>query len=395
MQENIFSDEESNNFLETSEIFGSEYDLCAHYVEDSDGKTKEIYSIDSESEIPYELPNGYGFSGGVARNILLRKLGDKVINPRDIDVVAVREFTPDLAEIPELNLLYMPEDSKHGHGISITSMGDYMTSRDFVINEVLAVNGRLYFTSEALSDLKSKIIRPTIFEKDGENGLKPKLALKALRLLAEFEQTYGYGTVSGIEDWQFKIDAFSLFDLAVNLDKAYSRGDDLAYIFYRKLLEKGTIKNSSGSVRRVELAAASPNDLVVSLSCKFYDDYLKASTQNPNAKREDYFLFRNIDLNAPLRPKRIEPDYTEDNWEQLMEGSISLKGIPKRTTHERKSYVRPVDTDVEEVTDIEELAHRLYAFKQYRGKEEDNSYPLMDEHWKEEHVSKGVFCYLK
>jgi hypothetical protein len=253
---------------------------------------REIYKFTHNQPLPANLPDGYCFMGGVARNIILAELGNQTMPPRDIDIVAITDFNPDISLIDELSRKHMPDDYKHGHGIKIEKLGKYFDTRDFTINEVLVRGQKVYATKQGLHDLKYKIIRPTQYEArkwynydQKQEGISPKLAMKALRLHAEFEELYGEGAgkLEGIEEWQWEIDSIPIFYLALALDKAYQQGDALATKFYITLLKLGTIDTHA------ELGADSTRKLAMNIRYRMLDE------------GEDPFVFSNEQLN-------IDPD---------------------------------------------------------------------------------------
>ena len=242
-----------------------------------EGATTKIVTFSHRQELPVELPRGYGFSGGVARVIALTELGEKVEPPRDLDVVGIEEFKPDHSLANILSQEYMEEDFAHKHGVKVETIADYFSTRDFVINEVLVVGNKLLATPEALEDLMDKVIRPTVYEQNGwysdefeEEGLHPKLVLKALRIQVEFAQLYGCGKLVGIEDWQFDTDAVPAFYIALHLNKAFERGDAMAFKFFNSLIEHGTVATRD-SPRHSHIKANSPQELAVALRWNLRD----------------------------------------------------------------------------------------------------------------------------
>lgn len=198
-------------------------------------------------ELPAKLPQGYCYMGGVARSIVLRELGQNTMPPRDIDIVAVKDFSPDLDQIEELSKQYMEDDVKHGYGIKSESMAPYFSNRDFTLNEILIHGDEVYVSTRALEDLSKHIIRPSEYEQSSwrakshpdEKGVHPKLVMKALRMQTEFDAMYGDGNIEGIKKWQWNIEALPLFYIALHLKKAYEQGDALATRYFSKLLELG------------------------------------------------------------------------------------------------------------------------------------------------------------
>lgn len=209
-------------------------------------RSVEIFQIEHNQEIPVELPNGYFLEGGAARNILLNMLGEKTNPPRDIDLVAISDYHPDLSLANNLAKTYMQQDFSRGYGINEETLDQYFTTRDFILNEVAVNNNSIIFSKDALHDLKNKIIQPTEYEQNEyysfsrqDYGLNPKLVMKALRLQTELEDLYGAAHIKNIENWQWQLKNMNLFSLALAVDKCHELGEKYATKFYFKLLEIG------------------------------------------------------------------------------------------------------------------------------------------------------------
>ncbi|MDP2656607.1 MAG: hypothetical protein Q8P11_03545 [bacterium] len=268
---------------------------------------RTLVHIPLEEKLPIELPKGYGIAGGVARNVALRLLGNKVLKPRDVDIVVITDINahPNPAVIDMLEQRYMSNDSAQGHGIRKESLSEYFLSRDFVLNEVLILDEEIIATPEAINDLKNKIIRPTEYKGNwwysyskGEQGLRSKLVMKALRLQVEFEAMYGNGTIDGIKDWQWEFDHVRLFDLAIAVDKSYEMGDELAERFYNKLLELGIVTTDE---TKEGILAHHKDDLVAQIIYWMED-------------RDDPFYFKN----APtLDPSTISDNTLYEKYRKL------------------------------------------------------------------------------
>ena len=208
----------------------------------------EVFKFNHGQEMPFELPPGYCLEGGAARGIVLSTLGHKVLPPRDYDIIGIKELNPDPSLKLELSEKYMPDDYQHGYGVEEDNIERYFKTRDFTINEVFADKENAYITAQGLEDLLNKCIRPSDFEKHSwyssqsyEVGVHPKLAMKAIRLHAEFEELYGKGNIEDIAQWQWDFHEVPLFHLALALNKACQMGDKVSIRFYAKLIELGTI----------------------------------------------------------------------------------------------------------------------------------------------------------
>lgn len=283
---------------------------------------RKIYKFTHNQPLPADLPDGYCFIGGVARNIVLAELGNQTLPPRDIDIVAIEDFDPDMSLVDQLSREHMPDDYAHGHGINTETLGEYFDRRDFTINEVLVRGQEVYVTEQGLRDLKSKVIRPTQYEAGSwydydkeQEGISPKLAMKALRLQVEFEELYGEeaGKLEGIEQWQWEIDAVPMFYLALALDKAYQQGDALATKFYIALLKQGTIAPSS----KDGFGGSSTRELAMNIRYHMHDE------------GRDPFMFTREQLN-------IEPDEkpNDEAYERYAERANTYLKRAKLSRHD-------------------------------------------------------------
>jgi hypothetical protein len=212
----------------------------------------EVFKFKHGQSLPFELPQGYCLEGGAARNIALASLGEKVLPPRDHDIIALWELNPDLTQREILSAQYMPDDFQNGYGIEPTNMQSYFQTRDFTINQLFIDGEDAYISKECLEDLIDKVICPTEFEQGKWNsyayqreGVNPKLVVKSLRLYSEFVETYGQGSVDGIEGWQWNFDAIPIFYLALGLEKATQLGDKVAIRFYMTLIDLGMIEKEN------------------------------------------------------------------------------------------------------------------------------------------------------
>lgn len=303
--------------------------------EDKYGNEAEVLAWVHEQKLPAQLPKGYCYIGGVARNVALQELGEHVLPPRDLDITAIDELDPDLTKAEELTNELMPEDARRG-GYQITgeTIGDYFTSRDFNVNQVLVAGNVIIAHPEALVGLHAKSVRPTSYEQTGwefyeleREGVSPKLVFKALRLQIEFEEMYGYGTISGIEDWQFESPAIHKFYLSLGLDKAIERGDTISQLFFENLIKHGVVARKH-SLKDAPFMANSPEELAVVLRWKMRED-----GRNP-------FRFTNPENNQTIKEfsKRAHRLSEEDEYEYLQDLADAYKnktrGVPKKERHE-------------------------------------------------------------
>lgn len=201
---------------------------------------------DQTTSIP-KLPQDYAIAGGAARLELLKSLGVKIqTSPRDLDVVYIG--TGMAAAIShEIAARYMPEDLSRGHGVRQNkSMEEYFTTRDFVLNEVICKDGKIYFTPNALLDNYRNIIRLSDYEwhnsQDNPDGLpKQKLLAKALYLVAVGIEKYGRVEVEPALAEQYEEAFISVFHCSVHLCKAVELGEAVAQTYIEELKKRNQL----------------------------------------------------------------------------------------------------------------------------------------------------------
>ena len=180
------------------------------------------------------IPAGFGVKGGAAREALIAGLSIRdPYHPRDIDLVR-RGFH----RVPNDDVVakaLMGRDFEHGARVElIRDLGGYLRSRDLTINEVTAIDTTAHTSLLCVLDTIGHVLRPSRY-RSGTLHKPPSLVgnslLKMVRLYAE-------GTVLG-ENWSItgipEEIAFSEFDLAVHLNKAFQRGGAVADKFLHTL----------------------------------------------------------------------------------------------------------------------------------------------------------------
>lgn len=196
------------------------------------------------------LPAGYGVVGGAARNVLEAVVhpSTQLPQPRDIDAKFFSEQGGkrlDDSQEYELSMALSPRDTENGHGISeVSSIKKWLRSCDFTLNQSIVCDRMLHTTTNAVADMLTYAIRPTSYEHNSEHRLGMKLALKAIRLLAELR-------VDGVEEAairgiNLRYDAFIDdrsygFWHVLNLDKALERGPDIATEYVHQLRRHGLL----------------------------------------------------------------------------------------------------------------------------------------------------------
>lgn len=186
-----------------------------------------------------ELPAGYGYKGGVARELLRRALGlpDTLADVRDLDLVEVTPHPEDLTT--ELSMRLMPEDFQHGYGVEpIGNITTYLGERDLTINEVLWHDNTLHASADCVLDTLYGVLRPTHFELSRYGQLNDKLVAKILRLSAEAQMVGESPAIEGIPEGI----QISEFHIALHLDRALGKGEKLAELYIQNLVAHGHLE---------------------------------------------------------------------------------------------------------------------------------------------------------
>lgn len=223
-----------------------------------DGVQEHALSAELVAEFDqYELPQGYGLVGGAARDLALGVLAGEGLPVRDVDVVAFSDLGADLSPdiVHAVSARLMPDDYVYGHGVKPETLDNYFATRDFTMNEVAVVGGRLLTTPEAEIALRQGIIQPTKYEHDPEAGryLSPKLAIKSVLFQSVLENE-GFDTrVEGFSpaDYRFRTtngktwDDYGPFFVALGFQKALEHGPEVARDFLDRLVGYGMVSQES------------------------------------------------------------------------------------------------------------------------------------------------------
>ncbi len=186
-----------------------------------------------------DLPRGYGVKGGAARAIVTYTLFGQELPVRDIDLISLPYADESLAG--ELAMKYMPRDFKYGHGPELSaSVEDLIVGRDFTMNEVVVVDGKIFYTDKAKEALKDKHI-----ELSSEI---PGIKMKAkAQLFAAALEAAGFTPSVAEELNQIYWDPFWC---GLMLDRALEQGDKVADLYTKRL----TRAMSEARTSTVELA---------------------------------------------------------------------------------------------------------------------------------------------
>lgn len=181
------------------------------------------------------LPDGYGYKGGVARSKLREVLRLPFIPPRDIDLIRLTQYQPQPDMDKILAEKYMSQDFEFGDGVEITTDAVYMSTRDFTINEVYVVGNKIVATEQCIRDTLRNIVRVTDAEREnyqsGSRILGPKMKAKALRFHTEQLYTMGVSNIPEDDNNEIESSFINPFWLAVQLDRCFERGENVAESF--------------------------------------------------------------------------------------------------------------------------------------------------------------------
>ena len=288
----------------------------------------ELISIDIPKHIierlPFllELPSGIAVMGGVARSVAREMITGDREPMRDIDLVNILDENGE-SKVPaevvdELSREYMPDDYSFGHGMESTTIEDYFGSRDFTINQVLLMDGKLLVSNVAYNDFQENIIRPTYYEMPySDYTLGSRLFLKALMLRGVVSQVSD--SVPLLEDIN-PPDEVGSFNIALFLNKAMSRGSETARIFVDDLADWDVIP---------EEYAGRPIALAKSLLEEVY-----AFEFRPSTDKRFYDIEECDDIGGYFVPPAMSEFYTSDP--AIREAIAEYDGIPNKPSPYRE-----------------------------------------------------------
>lgn len=344
-------------------------------------RARAVITFKHSQNLPADLPQGYCYMGGVCRSLMFSEMGAPALKPRDLDIVAIKDLEPDDSLRKALSLEYMPDDSAEGHPIGLAGFEKYINERDFTINELLVHGEDAYATPEALIALNNKTVRPTQFEEskwwyniENEHGVKPKLAMKALRFVSEIEAQYGEATVEGIKDWNFRSEELHAFFVALQLERALDRGDYIAQIYYHNLVKHGTITPVDTALYFKDnysytppLVAENFRDLAYVLNWKMVhdsrdpfefrhiklsDSYIPDSIQLMNLTAEERQEIHYQNLAKEYLSKHPDLDIEDALLSLKVGGGIHTIGAQEEDWDALRSMNEEVDKDTEDMTPI-------------------------------------------
>lgn len=225
---------------------------------------------------------GYGFIGGAARALAFKLYNDDAKNIdlpiRDIDLCRFEGSDPKLAD--NLAKSFSEDDYEHGYGVQeIDDLVEYMNTRDFTMNQVCYLDGRLIASKHAIHDISRGVIRPCedrltwddIEDNDGgwtaskgilNYNLQTRPALKAVLqkiVMSKYLPNIRIETGLYNDSMNFSEDYHSRsqgFQLALALQKAFEYGKGTANKLIQEIIYGGmfigdldAIVNDDGSPR--------------------------------------------------------------------------------------------------------------------------------------------------
>ncbi len=243
-----------------------------------------------------KLPEGYAYKGGVARALLYNALGiDNKNEALDLDIIRLSENEIYEGADRDISKEFMPDDYANGYGVEvIKSVDSYMKNRDLTLNELFSDNDKVYVSEKGLSDIIRRIIRATDYEKSKvstEVSIKiPKKNMaKMVRLYADSIIKYDKNSfkIDSKDKKVFERNFIDPFHIALHLDKAFHKGEEVA-LAYVKQLKK---------LRQIDDNINTPDELAQDLA---------------NEMVGNSFYYRH----APFNHYRIEEDYYDSYSEE-------------------------------------------------------------------------------
>ena len=201
------------------------------------------------------LPPGYGYKGGVARELLRATLGlpDRLDSMRDRDLIRVETSWPDATLDGVLAQKFSPEDAGNGYGVEVVqNLKEYLITRDFTLNAVIWNDNALFASPRCVLDTLHGVLRLTRFERQRFDGVpNDKLVAKAYRLKAEAELDGENLRIAPIRPEV----SISDFHIALHLDRALGKGKAVADGYLELLHSAGYVPErwvgEGGAIRAV------------------------------------------------------------------------------------------------------------------------------------------------
>jgi hypothetical protein len=174
----------------------------------------------------------YGFKGGAARHALAAVLGlDVQLFPvRDIDLMSLSGT--DGGQDAWMAAKYSPSDfSKRGAFAveRVDGFSHYIKGRDLTINEAYVLDGEIHASMSCIFDMLGMVLRASASVNDRCSFPSGKVAVRALRFLAEKQTAGSKWTLEGIPPASFR--EASAFTIALHLERAFKQSQQTAQKF--------------------------------------------------------------------------------------------------------------------------------------------------------------------
>ena len=219
-----------------------------------------------------KMPKGCAVIGGAARSLafmMINPENQELIPVRDVDVAYFEdEISQEEADIYAEH--FLPDDFSHDHGAQeVSNIEEYMSTRDFTMNQVIYKDGRLIASRAAVRDIYKGVINPCDREDGywdddywGEDYISTRIALKAVLQQTVLKEYIDDIKINDkIRNDQFYINEYSShngFQLALAIQKSFDWGDDFPKKFLQNIVESPIFESDlsfllddNGNIRNV------------------------------------------------------------------------------------------------------------------------------------------------
>ena len=219
-----------------------------------------------------KMPKGCAVIGGAARSLafmMINPENQELIPVRDVDVAYFEdEISQEEADIYAEH--FSPDDFSHDHGAQeVSNIEEYMSTRDFTMNQVIYKDGRLIASRAAVRDIYKGVINPCDREDGywdddywGEDYISTRIALKAVLQQTVLKEYIDDIKINDkIRNDQFYINEYSSyngFQLALAIQKSFDWGDDFPKKFLQNIVESPIFESDlsfllddNGNIRNV------------------------------------------------------------------------------------------------------------------------------------------------
>lgn len=219
-----------------------------------------------------KMPKGCAVIGGAARSLafmMINPENQELIPVRDVDVAYFEdEISQEEADIYAEH--FSPDDFSHDYGAQeVSNIEEYMSTRDFTMNQVIYKDGRLIASRAAVRDIYKGVINPCDREDGywdddywGEDYISTRIALKAVLQQTVLKEYIDDIKINDkIRNDQFYINEYSShngFQLALAIQKSFDWGDDFPKKFLQNIVESPIFESDlsfllddNGNIRNV------------------------------------------------------------------------------------------------------------------------------------------------